>query len=76
MSNPISNIEIIEDPKYGVILNCRDLELADRFEDFLTEKCFALFQIKFESNEVSFFFSQASSISKVKELFDRFMLSS
>lgn len=50
MNNPISNVKIIEDPEYGVILVCQDLELADQFEDFLTEKDSMLFHIKFEPN--------------------------
>ena len=33
MNNPIANVQIIEDPEYGVILVCQDLELADQFED-------------------------------------------
>ncbi|MFL1486487.1 hypothetical protein ACJOX4_00900 [Acinetobacter baumannii] len=75
MNNPISNVKIIEDPEYGVILVCQDLELADQFEDFLTEKDSMLFHIKFEPNQVSFFFSKTNTTSKVKELFNQFMLS-
>ncbi len=55
MNNSISNVKIIEDPEYGVILVCQNLELADQFEDFLTEKDSILFHIKFEPNQVSFF---------------------
>jgi len=76
MNNPISNVQIIEDPEYGVILVCQDLELADQFEDFLTEKHSVLFHIKFEPNQVSFFFDKTNTISKVKELFNKFILSS
>ncbi|MDC5329058.1 hypothetical protein OHW61_04685 [Acinetobacter baumannii] len=75
MNNPISNVKIIEDPEYGVILVCQDLELADQFEDFLTEKDSMLFHIKFEPNQVLFFFGKTNTTSKVKELFNQFMLS-
>ncbi|MDH2504602.1 hypothetical protein QDR22_02590 [Acinetobacter baumannii] len=75
MNNSISNVKIIEDPEYGVILVCQDLELADQFEDFLTEKDSMLFHIKFEPNQVSFFFCKTNTTSKVKELFNQFMLS-
>ena len=75
MNNPIANVQIIEDPEYGVILVCRNLELADQFEDFLTEKHSVLFHIKLEPNQVSFFFDKTNTISKVKELFNQFMLS-
>ena len=76
MNNPISNVKIIEDPEYGVILVCQDLELADQFEDFLTEKDSMLFHIKFEPNQVSFFFGKTNNTSEIKELFNQFMLSS
>ncbi len=64
--------EIKDSPEYGAILNIKNSELADQFEDFLAEKCFVLFNIKFESDIVEFFFGQASSVDKVKELVDRF----
>lgn len=66
----------MEDPEYGVILVCRNLELADQFEDFLTEKHSVLFHIKLEPNQVSFFFGKTNTTSEVKELFNQFMLSS
>jgi len=75
MNNPISNVQIIEDPEYGVILVCQDLELADQLEDFITEKHSVLFHIKFEPNRVAFFFGKTNTTSKVKELFNQFMLS-
>ncbi|EOQ74139.1 hypothetical protein [Acinetobacter lactucae] len=76
MNNQLSNVQIIEDAEYGVILICRDLELADQFEDFLTEKHSVLFHMKFEANQVSFFFGKTNTTSKVKELCNQFMLSS
>ncbi|OCZ68915.1 hypothetical protein [Acinetobacter pittii] len=76
MNNPISNVQIIEDSEYDVILVCQDLELADQFEDFLTEKHSVLFHIKFEPNQVSFFFGKTKNTSEVKDLFNQFMLSS
>ncbi|URM39756.1 hypothetical protein [Acinetobacter sp. AS23] len=76
MNNPISNVQIMEDPEYGVILVCPNLELADQFEDFLTEKHSVLFHIKLEPNQVSFFFDKTNTTSKVKELFNNFILSS
>ena len=67
MNNLISNVQIMEDPEYGVILVCRNLELADQFEDFLTEKHSVLFHIKLETNQVSFFFGKTNTASEVKE---------
>jgi hypothetical protein len=67
-----AGIEIVESPEFGPILKCRDADVADQFEDFLTEKCFVLFKIKFDPEEVSFLFGQTSSVSRVRELYERF----
>lgn len=65
---------ITESKEYGTVLTLGDAELADQFEDFLTERCFVLFTTKMEPTAVSFHFGQASAASKVQELFDRFKL--
>ena len=67
-----SIVDILETPEYGTTLRCRDLELADMFEDFLTEHCFVLFKIKLDTQEALFFFGQASTPSKVRALYERF----
>lgn len=66
MNNLISNVQIMEDPEYGVILVCRNLELADQFEDFLTEKHSVLFHIKLETNQVSFFLVKQTLLQRLK----------
>jgi len=66
-------VDILESSEYGAILKCRDLELADEFEDFLSETCFVLFQTKFDAGEVLFYFGQASSAVRVRELYERFI---
>ena len=66
-------IEIVETAEWGVVLKCRDLDAADKFEDFLTEDCFVLFQIKPEEDMVSFYFSQAGSTESVVRLYERFI---
>jgi len=68
-----SNVEILETTEYGTVLKCQDTEVADRFEDFLTEHCFVFFKTKMEPDEISFFFGQASSESKVRSLFESFI---
>jgi hypothetical protein len=65
--------EITESTDYGTVVQIFDTEWADQFEDFLTEKCYVLFNTKLEQNGVTFFFGQASSSVKVRELFDRFL---
>ncbi len=68
-----SEIKISETAEYGAMLRCPDTELADQFEDFLTESCFVLFKTKLDSQEVTFFFGQASSVQKVRDLYERFI---
>jgi hypothetical protein len=70
--NTNNSVDIFETPEHGVVLLCRNLEMADQFEDFLTEHCFVLFNISLNNSEVSFFFGQASALSKVHGLYERF----
>ena len=67
------DVEIIEVPEYGVILKYANLDLADEFEDFLTECCFVLFNVKLENSVTSFFFGQASNPVNVNDLYNRFI---
>jgi hypothetical protein len=67
-----SRFHVDEEPAYGVVLRCTDAELADLFEDFLSEKNFVLFNTKFQETEVLFYFGQASSLDAVRRLVDRF----
>jgi len=67
-----AEVEVFETSEHGTVLRCRDTELADQFEDYLTEQCYVLFSTRFESTATSFFFGQASSVATVRELFDRF----
>ena len=69
-----SNVEIIETEDLGVTLHCKDVEVADGLEDFLTERCFVLFNIRPQGATVSFYFGQASSVDKVRQLYERFLV--
>lgn len=69
-----AEVEIEETAEYGVVLHCHDIEVADKFEDFLTERCFVLFNIRPEVAKISFYFGQASALAKVQELYERFSL--
>jgi hypothetical protein len=69
--NNISH-KIYETPEWGVILQITDPEGAGAFDDFLSENCYVLVQIKFENDGVSFLFGQAGAHEKVRELFERF----
>ncbi len=69
-----SNVEITETKDFGVVLHCKDVEVADGLEDYLTERCFVLFNIRPEGETVSFYFGQASSREKVSQLYEDFLL--
>jgi hypothetical protein len=69
-----SNVEITDTEDLGVILHCKDVEVADGLEDFLTERCFVLFNIRPQGAAVSFYFGQASSREKVRQLYERFLV--
>ncbi|NDP59181.1 MAG: hypothetical protein GZ090_07480 [Oxalobacteraceae bacterium] len=66
------DVEIIETAEFGTVLKCSDLEAADEFEDFLTEQCFVPFKVALQAQEISFFFGQASTTEKVREVYERF----
>lgn len=59
-------------PEYGAFIKFQDIENADLFEDFLTERCFVFFNTKFDSAEAIFYFGQASSVEKVADLLNKF----
>jgi hypothetical protein len=67
-----SSVEILETAEYGPVLKFRDAEVADQFEDFLTERCFVLFQTKLAPEETIFIFGQASALSRVHDLYEKF----
>lgn len=71
--DPLPNPEISETAEKGVALRLIDAELADEFEDYLSEQCFVLFNLAFDENGVIFYFGQASEQSKVLALFDKFL---
>lgn len=67
-----STFQVEEDPSFGTLVRCSDVEAADAFEDFLSERNYVLFNTKFEETNVLFYFGQASSPDRVKLLIDRF----
>ena len=64
--------EIIETVEYGLILRVMQTDLADQLDDFLTEKCYVLYSIKFDENFCEFSFGQAGEATKLKPLLDAF----
>ena len=67
-----SVFEIVESEEYGAFLKVDDVEIADEFDDFLTEECYVLFEQKFESDHVVVHFGQAGSVEKIRLLVERF----
>ena len=63
---------ISETVEHGVAVTLDDDELADEFDDFLTEHCHGLFDVKFEEPGMTFFFGQAGSVAKVESLLEKF----
>jgi hypothetical protein len=67
------SFRVDEDPQYGVVVQCFDVEVADQFEDFLSERNYVLFHVKFEGPAVMFYFGQASSREKLEAIIERFV---
>lgn len=66
-------LEISETAEFGVMLQLKNVETADEFEDFLTEQCFVLFKVSLQSKVTLFHFGQASTSEKVHALYARFL---
>ena len=66
--------KVINDPKYGIILKLRERDVAERFEEFLTEECFVHFIVRTEPDEIWFLFGQVGSERKVRELYQQFAM--
>jgi len=64
--------QISETKEHGVILRISDIEVADEFDDFLNEDGYVLSDLKFETDYVDFYFGQVSSVTKVREMVERF----
>jgi hypothetical protein len=71
--DPPTHPEIFETAEQGVALRFNDAELADKFEDYLSEQCFVFFNLAFDENGVIFYFGQASERSSVLSLFEQFV---
>lgn len=65
--------KILKDLKYGVVLEIKDRETADAFEDYLAEKRYVLFQLQDSLDAARFLFGEASAPDKVAELFKNFL---
>ena len=64
--------KIEENDEFGAYVICSDIEVADEFDDFMSESEYVLFNIKVEATSMIFYFGRASSPHRVKMLIDRF----
>lgn len=68
-----SDFAITESEETGITVIVRDFELADEFEDYLTEQQFVLFNIRENKFIFEFLFGQAASLDKVEQLIQKFL---
>jgi hypothetical protein len=64
--------ELTDSSEFGVVLKFFDVEMADQFDDFLTEKCYVHYSTKFDRDSREFYFGQAGSREKILTLIERF----
>ncbi|HEX8238313.1 MAG TPA: hypothetical protein VF574_01070 [Allosphingosinicella sp.] len=57
---------------YGVSVKFTDREIADLFDDFLTEKTSEHYTMRFDLDGVTFFLLSAVEIKLVEQLIERF----
>lgn len=62
----------LKETDFGIELTFFDYEIGDEFSDYLAEKCYVFFNVKFEGNHYGFLFGQASSTEKVGLLIRKF----
>lgn len=67
-----SPIEVSESIDYGPVVRILDRELADSFDDYVTENFYAFYDTKFADDAVEFYFGQFASVARLKEIVDRF----
>ena len=64
--------EIQETIEQGLFLRIYDSEVADAFDDFLSEECYVLSEIKFEKSFAVFYFGVLGSKEKLQNLIEAF----
>ena len=68
-------MEVFDTKEHGIILQIKDVEVADAFDDFLNKDHYVLSNLKLEPSHVNFYFGQAASVEKVMELIENFKAS-
>lgn len=67
------NFSVIDDSEVGLSVIVEDDDLADLFDDFLTEDVFVLYNIRDNSGKQEFLFGKVASDTKLMKLIDMFI---
>lgn len=70
----IEKFEISESKEYGVILKINDTELADEFDDYLTENSPISYSLKFSESNVEFFLGRFVDVEHIQNLVTKFLI--
>jgi hypothetical protein len=65
-------IEVSDTVEYGPVVRVFDRELADAFDDFVTENFYGFYDTKFAERVVEFYFGQFGSVERLKDVVQRF----
>ncbi|NQY19682.1 hypothetical protein [Alteromonas sp.] len=67
------SIETKYEEEFGVVAYCEDSDLADKFDDFLTESLYVFYEMKFLENKTEYYFGKASCQEAVNKIIDSFL---
>ena len=68
-----NKFSFLKDGKIGVSIVVEDDELADLFDDFLTEEIYVLYNVRDKDGKQEFLFGNAASETKLSEIIDAFL---
>lgn len=72
----MTEFSIKEHPDYGVELSFESEDVLDKFDDYLTEETYTLFELREGTAGRSILFGQASCQEKVRDIVIRFLAGS
>lgn len=61
-----------QDEKYGAILIIDCDDVADLFDDFLSEQCYVFYDVRESGGIMEFLFGEAACMEKVQELVSKY----
>lgn len=68
-----NKFSFLKDGKIGISIVVEDDELADLFDDFLTEEIYVLYNVRDNDGKQEFLFGNAASETKLSEIIDIFL---